>query len=78
MKFGGNSCQGNPKSDIPSPTVEKKSGLNWSELTPSKKLSKNLDSLSSSSEGPGAGAGGEGKGYAVLLTSNESGQNQLG
>ena len=40
--------------------------------TPSKKLSRNLDSLSSSKEGPGAGAVGDGKGKFVLWSSKES------
>lgn len=61
MNVGGNSSQANPKSE-PSGFVGKKSKLKSFELTPSKKLSRYLDSLSSRSDGPGAGAVGEGKG----------------
>ena len=44
----------------------------WSELTPSKKLSRNRVSLSSNSEGPEARGGGEGSGYCEFDVSISS------
>ena len=72
INVGGRSCQLKPISSKPSPVAGKKSALKWSVDTPSKKLSRNLDSLSSRSDGPGAGAGGEGKGYTEFVVSYES------
>jgi hypothetical protein len=61
MKVGGRSSHPRPTSE-PSWGFEKKSKLKWSEETPSKKLSRNLVSVSSRMAGPGAGAVGEGNG----------------
>lgn len=72
INAGGRSFHPKLIPSIPSVAAEKKSMLKWSELTPSKKLFKRFDSLSSSKDGPGAGAGGEGKGYAEFDVSKES------
>lgn len=60
MNAGGTSSHPSPSSD-PSTAWARKSKSRFDD-TPSKKLSRNLDSLSSSKDGPGAGAVGEGKG----------------
>lgn len=73
MKVGGSSVHPKGKSYPPDPpmpkALSKKSfPLKWSELTPSKKSPRSLESASSRSEGPGAGAGGGGNGKSLVAS----------